>query len=267
MLNVLRQHWPEYAMEAAGLGLFMLSACMFGTLIEYPTSPVQQTVTAPVLRRLLMGFAMGLTASAIIYSPWGKQSGAHLNPCVTLTFFRLGKIAPWDAAFYTVAQFIGGSIGVWLAALLLRHALTTPPVYYVVTTPGPAGPAVAFMAETLITFVLMSVILTITNTPRLARYTGLFASVLIAAYITLEAPLSGMSMNPARTFSSAFPARVWTALWVYFTAPLLGMLVAAEIYVRWHGIHKVICAKLHHQNSKRCIFQHCGYQRHQLGKR
>jgi aquaporin Z len=63
-------------------------------------------------------------------------------------------------------------------------------------------------------------------------------------------------MNPARTFASAVAAHHWTALWVYFTAPLVGMLSAAEVYVRMRGGHAIACAKLHHENAKRCIF--CG---------
>jgi aquaporin Z len=111
----------------------------------------------------------------------------------------------------------------------------------------------------VIAFMLMSVVLRVSNSARVAHYTGLLAGALVATYITLEAPLSGMSMNPARTFGSAFVAQLWTALWISFIAPPLGMLAAAELY-RWQrGIHAVICAKLHHHNRKRCIF-HCGYQ-------
>src|SRR5215831_10723337 len=84
----LRQHWPEYLMEAAGLGIFMVSAAVVTTLFEYPKSPVHDVLPDPMFRRVLIGIAMGLTAIGIIYSPWGKQSGAHLNPAVTLTFFR-----------------------------------------------------------------------------------------------------------------------------------------------------------------------------------
>jgi len=91
---------------------------------------------------------------------------------------------------------------------------------------------------------------------RLACFTGLFAGILVATYITLEAPLSGMSMNPARTLGSALSAHAWTALWIYFTAPPLGMLLAAEAYLRVQGAQRIFCAKLHHQNTKRCIF--CG---------
>ena len=105
MKDALDRHWPEYLMEAAGLGLFMMSAGGFAIVLYYPASPVAQALVQPVLRRLLMGCAMGLTAVGLIYSPWGKQSGAHFNPAVTLTFLRLGRVAAPDALFYVVAQF------------------------------------------------------------------------------------------------------------------------------------------------------------------
>jgi aquaporin Z len=245
-------------MEAAGLGLFMISAGVLGTLLEYPGSPVQQAIADPFLRRLLMGVAMGLTAIGIIYSPWGKQSGAHINPSVTLTFFRLGKIEPWDALFYVAAQFAGGIAGVLLVALALGHSFADPPVTYVTTLPGSGGPVIAFLAEVTISFVLMLVVLVTTNVDALGPYTGVFAGVLVATYITVVAPVSGMSMNPARTFGSALPAQLWESLWIYFTAPLLGMLLASEAYLRVRGAHQVFCAKLHHHNDKRCIFR-CGY--------
>src|SRR6516225_8919387 len=92
VLASARLHWPEYLMEAGLLGAFMVSACLFGALYEFPHSPVRHAIASQLLRRMLMGLSMGLTAIAIIYSPWGKQSGAHINPSVTLTFFRLGKI-------------------------------------------------------------------------------------------------------------------------------------------------------------------------------
>jgi aquaporin Z len=257
MREALRRHWPEYLIEAAGLGVFMISACLFATLLEHPGSPVRQAVSDPLLRRLLMGLAMGATAVAIIYSPWGKQSGAHINPAVTLSFFRLGKVRPWDAVFYVAAQFVGALLGVVLAAVLLRGALADPSVGYVVTRPGTGGVWLAFVAEAVISFLLMLVILIVSNQPdRIARLTGLCAGVLVAAYITLEAPLSGMSMNPARSMGSALPARVFTDLWIYFTAPPLGMLLAAQAYLAGAGARRVHCAKLHHQNDKRCIF--CG---------
>jgi aquaporin Z len=257
-MQALRQHWPEYLMEAAGLGIFMISACVFATLLEHPESPVHRAVPDPFLRRVPMGLAMGLTAIGIIFSPWGKQSGAHLNPAVTLAFLRLGKMKTWDAFFYVFAQFVGGLVGVLAASAVLGALVAAPSVNYAATLPGARGVGVAFASEMAISFVLMLVVLMVSNTPPLARFTGIFAGALVAAYIIFEAPLSGMSLNPARTFGSAFPARTWDTLWVYFTAPPLGMLLAAEIFTRFGKIRELACPKLHHQNDRRCIFCRSG---------
>lgn len=242
-------------MEGAELGLFMISACAFVVLLEHPASPVHLAITNGTVRRVLIGLAMGLTAIAIIYSPLGKRSGAHFNPSVTFTFYRLGRVEWWDAVFYSLAQFVGGLLGVIASALLLGQLVAHPSVQYAVTVPGPNGVQIAFCAEVLIAFIQMSMVLRVSNTKHLARYTGVFAGLMVATYISLEAPYSGMSMNPARTFASALPAQVWTALWIYFLAPPLGMLLAAELYVRQHSLHQVFCAKLHHHNDKRCIFR------------
>jgi aquaporin Z len=257
--HAFKGHWPEYLMEAFGLGLFMISACGFAVLLEHPASPVHQAIPDATLRRVLMGAAMGLTAIANVYSPWGKRSGAHLNPSFTWAFFRLGKVEAWDAVFYSVSQFIGGTVGVLIAHAVLMNLLAHRAVNYAATVPGPRGVAIAFAAEVIISFILMSVVLRVSNTARLARFTGFFAGALVMTYISLEAPLSGMSMNPARTFGSALPANTWLALWIYFTAPPLGMLLAAETYLRLAGVRKVFCAKLHHHNNKRCIFR-CNFQ-------
>jgi aquaporin Z len=257
--RALARHWPEYLMEALGLGLYMLLACVLMVAVEHPASPVRGAVGSPLLRRAVIGMAMGLTAVGLIYSPWGQRSGAHLNPSVTLTFWRLGKVAAWDGVFYILAQFAGGLAGVLVAASVLRQWLADPVVNYAVTRPGLLGSGVAFVAELLISLGFMTAVLFMSNAARLAPLTGLAAGALVATYITIEAPLSGMSMNPARTFASAVPAAFWMALWVYFTAPVLGMLLAAEGYLHVKGAGAVACAKLHHRNSYRCIFR-CGYQ-------
>jgi aquaporin Z len=136
--------------------------------------------------------------------------------------------------------------------MLIGH----PTVAYAVTKPGMWGIWPAFAAECCITFVLMSVVLRVSNTANIARFTGLCAGALVALYITFESPVSGMSMNPARTLASALSAHDWTALWIYFTAPVLGMLAAAEVYLRSRS--PVFCAKLVHDSAHPCIF--CAYR-------
>jgi aquaporin Z len=259
MTDALRHHWPEYLMEGAELGLFMLSACAFTVLLFHPSSPLAQQINNTVFRRFLMGTAMGATAIAIIFSPIGKRTGAHFNPAVTLTFFRLGKLDLWDAFFYVLAQFAGGIAGVLFAAIIFGEFLSHQSVNYATTLPGMSGVLTAFLGELVITFILMTVILNVSNSRRLSRWAGVFAGALVAAYITFEAPISGMSMNPARSLGSAVGAQVWTSLWIYFTAPPIGMLLAAEVYQLLRSGRGVVCAKLHHHNNQRCIFK-CNFK-------
>ena len=253
---VLRQHWPEYLIEAAGLGVFMVVAGICVMLLEQPGAPLHQTIASPDLRRALIGVAMGLTAIALIYSPWGRQSGAHLNPAVTLTFLRLGKVAPADALFYVLAQFAGGIAGTLLLSALLGNRFTLPPISAVATLPGRQGVFVALAGEVAIAFVMMTTVLTANASARLMRWTGLCAGILVALYIAFEAPLSGMSLNPARSVASAVPSGLWHGIWIYLIAAPLGMLLAAELHLRLG--RRTPCAKLHHFTQRRCIF-HCDF--------
>jgi aquaporin Z len=254
----LKRNWPEYLIEGWALGSFMVSAGLFATLLDYPGSPVHRAIEDADIRRALVGIAMGLTAMALIYSPWGQRSGAHMNPAVTITFLRLGKIHRWDALFYVMAQFLGGTLGVLLVAAFLGSAFTERPVSYVTTLPGPHGPWVAFASEMLISLALIYVVLWISSAPRFARFTGIAAGCLVAAYITVEAPLSGMSMNPARSFASAAPAAAWQSFWIYVVGPLLGMLAGAQLFLRTRPRAAIGCAKLLHPDNQRCI--HCGHE-------
>jgi aquaporin Z len=101
--------------------------------------------------------------------------------------------------------------------------------------------------------VLMMVVLLLSSRAQLAPYVSYCVGVLIAVYVFFLAPVSGFSINPARTTGSALFAGVWTAGWLYFVAPLLGMFGAAEIYVRVNG-DRLLCAKLHQDPAVPCHF-------------
>lgn len=265
MIQTFKDHWPNYLIEGWGLGTFMVSAGVTASLLYAPTSPVFQWLPNPFLRDVIMGVTMGLTAIAIIYSPWGKRSGAHINPAVTLTFFRLHKIAPWDALFYILFQFLGGWIGVLLVVAIVGNPFTDLPVNHVVTIPGIWGWPAALLAEFTLSFGLMMMVLVTSNRLTLSKWTGIFSGMLVAFYIIVEAPISGMGINPARTFASALPAQEWTGFWIYYLAPPLAMLCAAEIYQRVTGLQsRSICCKLCPNGETSCISANCCGQCQQL---
>lgn len=236
----------------------MVSVGIFATIIYAPESFLFPFIPNSFLRDLLMGSAMGLSVMTIIYSPWGKRSGAHVNPAISITFFRLGKLSAWNAFFYILAQFIGGVLGILLIQHILGDSFTNLPVNYAVTVPGVGGWLATLITETALAFGLMSLVLVVSNNRRFQQYTGLFVGILITTYITVATPISGMSINPARTFASALPADVWTGIWIYYFCPTLGMLAAAENYRQITGCSsKDICGKLCPNTETPCPFIDC----------
>jgi aquaporin Z len=242
-----------YAIDGALLGLFMVSACLSVALLEHPASALHAAIPSAFARRALIGCAMGLTAVGLIYSPWGKRSGAFMNPAMVLCFTRLGKLSWSDAAGYIVAQLGGSALGVLLSVALLPNVVSHPAVNYVVTAPGEAGELVAWIAEFSLSFALLSTVMTVNRSARLAPYAGLFAATLVALFITFEAPLSGMSINPARSFGSALLARSWSGFWIYLTAPVAGMLCGVELQRLLTRRHERLCGKLSHDETITCF--------------
>ena len=243
-------------MEGGEIASYMFLVCTFATFLLHPTSPVRHFIHTVILRRALMGLLVGSAVVAIITTPWGKQSGGHFNPAITLTFYRLGKLSFWDMLFYVIAQFAGAIGGVGVAAYVLRDAPKNPAVHYAVTAPGIFGNVGAFLGEVSISFLLMATILVSSNRDGLSRYTPYLVGVLYATFIIFESPLSGMSMNPARTLGSALRAGYWRAFWIYVIAPTLGMLAGAETFLWCRRGIGPYCAKLDHDNDKHCIFHH-----------
>jgi aquaporin Z len=254
MLNALKKNWSLYLIEAWGLGMFMISAALFVILIEEPRFPIRNAIPSGFVRRILIGIAMGLTAIGIIYSNWGKRSGAHINPAVTLAQYQLDRISGQDAVWYIIFQFVGSISGIAIVQILFPNYIADPSVNYVVTTPMATenGIWIAFICEIVLAFTMLTMVLIVSNHKTLANYTGYFVGLTVALFITFEAPFSGMSINPARTVGSAFWANAWTGIWLYFLAPIAGMQAAAWVYRKQYLVRKGECEtmKMHLSGAK-----------------
>lgn len=174
---------------------------------------------------------MGLTALFIFYSRFTSPSGSQINPAVTLTFLRLGKMCRYDALFFILFQIAGGTLAVYIMRILMGSLLTGDPVDTVVTVPGRYGIIPALVAELLIAFITMSMVLFTSHHGKWNRYTRIFAACLVCAWVIIAGPVSGFGMNPARSLASAIPSGTWTSIWIYLLAPLTGMLLAAEVFL------------------------------------
>lgn len=223
-------NYPYYLQEGLGLAIFMISACFFGAMLESEHSPVH-SIAGPFLRITMMGILMSITALFIFYSPFTARSGAHINPAVTITFYRLGKLCHWDALFYIGFQIAGGVSAVFLMRWLLGDLLTDPPVSSVVTVPGKYGIEAALLMEFSIAFCTMIIVLFSSGHERLKKHTRMIAALLVFAWVVIAGPVSGFGMNPARSLASALPSGIWTASWIYFSVPFIGMLIAAEVFL------------------------------------
>jgi hypothetical protein len=119
MIEALRRHWPEYLMEAGELAIFLISAGAFTILIEYPGSPLRQALVDPLLRRLIIGLLMGATASAVIFSPWGKRSGPKIDK-VKMSILQLA-ITPNRIAPIRIAAVDDDVFGIEVRRELIDH--------------------------------------------------------------------------------------------------------------------------------------------------
>jgi aquaporin Z len=258
--EAVETHWKEYLMEVVEVGVLMISICLSGALLYGAESPLRALLSlSPAENSFLMGATVAITTFLIIRSPYGRRSGAHLNPALTLAYLWLGRIHRWDAVNYVAAQFMGGLAGVFLSYQVIGRCLAAGPVHYAVTLPGHFGDAIAFLAEFLLAGLLMGVVLFATNHRRLTRFSPLFVALITVSYYVLGPSISGFSVNPARSFSSALFAWIWQGIWIYFAAPCLGMLAAAAIYIRSMGPSRVYCAKVFHDLQSPCPFP-CRFQ-------
>ena len=253
--GALARHWPEYVIEALFLMVFVVAAGIVAALLESPGGVLRNALPDALSRRVLNGLAMGTLAAILIYSPWGRRSGTHLNPAITLAFFRLRKVGRWDLVFYLVAQFTGGAVGIAIAHVLMGPGFETTSSSGITVASGVAGEAIAFVAETVIAAAMMLAVLVSTNHATLYRWAGALYGLLVAVYVVFVSPLSAFGMNPARTVAATLAGASWDGAWLALLAPVLGMQLAVDAYRLLTGRTQVLCAKLAHNVEGHCIFK------------
>ena len=249
------QTWREYAAEFAGTFL-LLAIGLSAVVVDFADgSPVPDWIPDGNLRRLITGIVFAGGATLIVYSRLGKRSGGHINPAVTVGFYRLCKMTGRSAVAYVGAQLGGALAGA--AAVRLAWGSLAREVDVGTTTPGHGGWVAALGAEIAMTFLLMTLILRFVDEPRLMPFTPAAAGALVAFLVFVEAPVSGTSLNPARSLGPAVLAGDYRDLWVYLVAPVSGVLLAVGLYRR--ARRTVKCGKLFHSDRYRCLFLECGY--------
>lgn len=248
-------HWGEYIAELLGTAIVILvglSAVVFNMSEDLPLAKLLPNSS---WRLLLTGTIFAGSGSLVAISPLGKLSGGHLNPSVSFAFWLQGKMHRHDFVAYVIAQFIGAIAGeALLIAVWGSHAQN---VNNGMTIPG-QGYALwyVFLAEVLITFLLVLLIFIFVSSKPLMRWTPLMTWFVVAMMVWKESPISGTSLNPARSFAPALLSGVWQDQWLYAIAPPLGALAGVIGFrLLTFGEREILTGKLFHVPHYRCIFK------------
>jgi aquaporin Z len=231
--------------EMCGTGLLLLVGLSSVIFMFSATSPFVALVPSLTARQVLNGFFFGSVGASIALSPIGKISGAHINPVVTMGFWLMGKLTGRSAIGYVVAQLCGAVLG---SLPLLLWGSMGRSMGYGVTVPGQGySIPVVILGEVATTFCLIAYLCIFLAFHPLRRFTPFFIPVLFAIMVPLEAGISGISVNPARSFGPSVIAGVWNGWWIYWVGPLLGGLLAILLCNSF--AKRIEVAKLYHFDS------------------
>ena len=253
----MRSHLKEYIAEMVGTMILLFSGISI-IIIFSEDNIVTETISYNKnIENFFISILFSGTVAVIIISPFGKLSGAHINPIVSISFWLLNKMHHNDILGYIIFQFIGGIIGALLAREFWGDKFEI--VKGGMTLPGPGiTPLEAFGAEIIMTFALVTTLLIILRHQKISKLLPLIVWILIAIEIFLGSSISGTSLNPARSIGPAVALNSWLDQWIYLTGPLIGSLVATFTFKKnIFGSIEIRTAKLFHTSSYRCIFLAC----------
>jgi len=220
--------WTLFAAEFLGTALLVLIGLSFVILDFGKGSFMLKLIPDAGLRRAITGFLFGATGALIAISWIGKESGAHINPAVTLAFWTHGKITSTHALGYIFFQVLGGVFG---ALPLLLWGNIGSSIYYGATFPGDSYTTwMALLGETLTTFLMVLILFIFIGNKKIRNFTPLIFPVLYSIMVFAEAPISGTSTNPARTIGPSVISGNWAGWWIYWIAPIAGALIAVVVY-------------------------------------
>jgi aquaporin Z len=246
-----RVRWRLFFSELIGTALLVLGGLsvvigMFGA-----GSPMVSLVPNEPLRMTLTAFLFGTIGSAIAVSWVGKESGAHINPAVTMAFWLMRRLDLRAAVGYILAQLLGACVG---ALPLLAWGSMGRSVAFGATIPGEGyHTGVVLLGEILTTFGLVATLCVFLGFHHLRRFTPFVIPFLYAVMVPLEAPISGTSTNPARTLGPALISGRWDGWWIYWLGPMLGALIAVLACSRI--ARRIEVAKLYYfENDRRRLF-------------
>ncbi|MDI1323996.1 MAG: aquaporin [Algoriphagus sp.] len=254
-------HWRAYLSEMAGTALLLTIGLSIVIFLFGAGTPMEQLIPNLNVRRVISGFLFGGTGALIALSPIGRESGAHINPAVTMVFFLFGKITKRVAIAYSIAQLIGAIIG---CLPLLLWGVWGQSIDFGATYPG-AGYSVseAFWGEVITTFTMVSLLVIFVGFHKIRPFTPLIFPFLYAIMVPIEAVISGTSTNPARSFGPAVISGVWNDWWIYWAGPITGALLAALACSAL--AKKITVAKLYHFDSDRDgLFRKSGNQNQEI---
>ena len=224
MAEVSRPDLPRRALAEA-LAAFALVFAGCGAIVA-------NAVHAGALGGVGVSATFGLTIMAMVYAT-GHLSGAHVNPAVTVAFTLTRHFPLRDAVAYVAAQLAGASAG----AFALLAAWPAEPAHLGATLPS-VGTGTALLYEVVLTALLMFVIVAVATD---TRAVGAAAALAIGGTVGLDAlfggPITGASMNPARSFGPALASGTWHAFWIYVAGPVLGAALGALAYQLVRGEH------------------------------
>jgi glycerol uptake facilitator-like aquaporin len=239
-----KNHAQAWLSEFAGTTILLFISVLVARWLVGPDSALASAVPGVASRAAIDGVIIGAVVGLLIISPFGRSSGGHFNPAVSVTMWLLRALPRRDAAAYIVAQLAGSLAGVLLGRAVLGAAMASPAVRYAAIHPAGRWPGGAVFAGEAISFViLMAAVVAVLVRPALARWSPAVVAAGVAVLIFVGALTSGGSFNPARQLLPLLLAGRLTYLWAYLLGPIAGAVVLA-MFINAVGLPRPLSCSL-----------------------